>query len=409
MCSTSSAGQATQAGAWVLRGQGVDQAAQRPFQVLEGIVSEITAAAARDERLGRRLQERLAGLEGAALAAVPQLESVLGTMESALLGPEEHGEARTVQALAVLLEALGSEDRHALVLLDDCQWADWLTVELLRVWQSRHRSGESRHVMLVVAYRSEEVAPDDALRKLKPSSRVALSPLKDDQVRRLAESMAGPLPHEALEVVLRLADGSPFMAAELVRGLVETGAIRGGPSGWEVDWRLMPDVQSSSRAAGILERRLEWLPEQVLELLSVGAVVGKEFDLDFACALADLAPHDAGAAARQARGRHFVFADAEGARYTFVHDRLREALLDRLPERERRRLHQLAAEHIERHDKERVFELAYHFDAGGAADRALPYALAAAERARSRHTLEVAEQQCRIAERAAAGADQARS
>jgi signal transduction histidine kinase/tetratricopeptide (TPR) repeat protein len=399
--------QATRSGAWVLRGQGVDQAAQRPFQVLEGVVGEITAAAAGDERLGRRLRERLVGLEGAALAAFPQLESVLGTVESALLGPEEHGEARTVQALAALLEALGTEDRHALVLVDDCQWADWLTVQLLRVWQSRHGSGQGRHVLLVVAYRSEEVVADDPLRNLKPSSRMSLSPLKHEQVQRLAESMAGPLPPEALEVVLRLADGSPFMAAELVRGLVETGAIRGGAAGWEVDWRLMPDVQSSRRAAGMLEGRLERLPEPVLQLLSVGAVLGKEFDLDFACSLAGLTPHDAGSAARQARGRHFVFADAEGARYTFVHDRLREVLLDRLPERERRRLHQQAAEHIEAHDRERVFELAYHFDAGGAADRALPYALAAAQRARSRHTLEVAEQQCRIAERSATGADDA--
>src|SRR5207244_8140312 len=53
-----------------------------------------------------------------------------------------------------------------------------------------------------------------------------------------------------------------------------------------------------------------------------------------------------------------------------------------------------------------VFEIAYHFDAGGASERALPYALAAAEMARSRHTLEIAEQQCRIAERAASKADE---
>jgi signal transduction histidine kinase/tetratricopeptide (TPR) repeat protein len=398
--------QAAQAGAWVLRGQGVDQAARRPFQVLEGVVDEVAATALADEDLRHRLRQKLAGVEGAVLAAFPQLEPALGRAEAAL-GPEEHGEARTVHALAALLDALGTADRRALVLLDDCQWADWLTIELLRAWQSRQRPGEPRHLLLVVAYRSEEVAPEHLLRHLNASSRIPLSPLKREQVGRLAESMAGPLPPEALEVVVRLGAGSPFMAAELVRGLVETGAVRAGAAGWEVDWRLMPDVQSSRRAAGVLERRLQRLPEPVLDLLSVGAVLGKEFDLDFACSLAGLTAHDAGAAAQQARARHFLFADAAGARYTFVHDRLREALLERMPERERRRLHQLAAEHIEAQDSERVFELAYHFDAGGAVERALPYALAAAERARARHTLEVAEQQCRIAERALSDADDA--
>ena len=54
----------------------------------------------------------------------------------------------------------------------------------------------------------------------------------------------------------------------------------------------------------------------------------------------------------------------------------------------------------------RVFDLAYHFDAAGESERALPFALAAAGQARAQHSLEVAEQQYRIAERGAVSADQ---
>src|SRR5262249_2259775 len=84
---------------------------------------------------------------------------------------------------------------------------------------------------------------------------------------------------------------------------------------------------------------------------------------------------------------------------------IRETLLDQLPQREVRELHLRAAADLEMQTPHRVFELAYHFDAAGESKRALPFALLAAEQARNQHSLEIAEQQYRIAERAAADAD----
>ena len=55
----------------------------------------------------------------------------------------------------------------------------------------------------------------------------------------------------------------------------------------------------------------------------------------------------------------------------------------------------------------RIFDLAYHFDAAGRSEQALPYALQAACQARSQHSLEVADQQYRIADRGARSADRA--
>ena len=57
-----------------------------------------------------------------------------------------------------------------------------------------------------------------------------------------------------------------------------------------------------------------------------------------------------------------------------------------------------------RHEPDRVADLAYHFDAAGDSPQALPYALQAAEQAKSQGALEAAEQQYRMAERGAARA-----
>ncbi len=402
------AGRAAARGAWVLRGEGADQAAPRPFQVLDGVVREVAAAAALEPGLASRIRAGLGPQLEAAVAALPELGRALGAGPAAAsLGPEAHGEVRTLRALAALLDALGAPGRPAVVLLDDGQWANDLTFRLIADW-SRAAVEAARaaplHVAVVAAFRSEEVPAGHALRSLDPAPRLAIRPFDAHDTRRLAESMAGELPDGAVDLVHRASEGNPFLAAAVLHGLLETGALVASAGGWRVERDALGDVPISRRAAALLARRLERLPAPVLSFLSVGALLGKAFDVDLAAALAGA---DAAAVATplaEARRRQIVWTDATLARAVFVHDRLREALLARIPDEERRRLHGLAAERIEAADRERVFDLAYHFDGAGDAARALPYALDAAERARARYALEVAERYYRIAERGAAGA-----
>jgi len=103
----------------------------------------------------------------------------------------------------------------------------------------------------------------------------------------------------------------------------------------------------------------------------------------------------------EARSRHFVWSDGVD-RFAFAHDKLREALLARLPQATRRSLHALAAASFEERDADRSFELAYHYDAAGEHELALPCALRAAATARARFALDAAQHQYEIAARGAA-------
>ncbi|HEV3354646.1 MAG TPA: EAL domain-containing protein [Acidimicrobiales bacterium] len=392
--------QAAQRGAWVVRGQAVDQAAQRPFQLLEGVAHGLLAAVESDGALAAAVADRVGDHAEAVAAALPALAPVFGNGGEVDVGPEAYGEARSLTALPVLLDALGSESRPALVLLDDCQWADEVTIRLLDRWQRQARV-RGTAVVVVAAFRSEEVDAGHPLRALRPELDLTLGPLADDDVRSLAESMAGPLPEEAAQTVIRLSEGSPFMASAVLRGLMECGALIDTAEGWQTVPHAMAGVHTSRRAAAFLIRRLELLSADALELLSVGAVLGKEFDLPFAVSLSGQPPSRVVPALDDARRRHILWVDEEDERCQFVHDKLREALLERMPPATRERLHLAAAERIERTDPKRVFELAYHFDSAAEPVRALPYALAAAAQARSQHALGVAEAQYRLAERAA--------
>lgn len=392
-------------GAWVLRGRSVAGATQRPFQLLEAVVSEVLHAARADPAFAEAVCRKVGGRAAALCTALPSLAELFGGGEGGDLGPEAHGQVRTVAALAAFLEALGSESRPAVLLLDDCQWADELTLRLIAEWSRRVAARPRRFALTVVAYRSEEVSERHPLAGLVAPRRLALAPLGSEEVTLLVDSIAGRVPQEIRQIVLELSGGHPFMASAVLHGLVETGAMISGPGGWRIDPGALEAAQSSSRAAGLLVQRLELLPPDTLRFLSVGAILGREFELELA---AELSGHPLGVLiplVDQARRRQIVWSNASGSRCTFFHDRIREALLARLGEEERRTLHRRAALAIEAKDPRRVFELAHHFDAAGESLQALPHALVAAALARKRHALEIAERQYRIA--ACADADRA--
>src|SRR5439155_4583877 len=86
------AGRCLETDALLLRGQGVDQAARRPFQLLEGVAADLVAAAARDPALAERLRTRLSKDRGGLVGVLPALAPLLGAgPEEELLGPEEFG------------------------------------------------------------------------------------------------------------------------------------------------------------------------------------------------------------------------------------------------------------------------------------------------------------------------------
>ncbi len=391
---------------WVLRGIASSDVGQRPFQLLDGIVEEFLLEAKSNPKVEEAVLGQLGIFRDGVVDALPHVAEELGWSSSNENLPEQFGENRSVQALAHFLHALGTPTRPALIILDDCQWSDELTTKLIERWDTMRAevAGENSHVLLVLAFRSEEMPADHILRRLSGQAHLRLGAFSPGEIRQLAESMAGPLPDQAIDVVRELSGGSPFMASAVLHGLVESRALVPDRDGWRVEPLAIANLQSSSQAGSFLTQRIELLPRSTVQLLSSGAVLGKEFDLSFAARLACQTPSQSISALNEARGRHMIWVRANGFQCVFVHDKIREALLARLPPEERSELHRRAAVYLQHHAPQRVSELAYHFDAAGDSRQALGYALEAANQARARHALEIAEQQYRIARRGAATA-----
>jgi len=387
--------QAAPTGALFLNGQAVAQAAQRPFTLLHGVAQDLVERLEPAAR--QQLVERMGDAAPGAVRALPSLASVLGASTDDDTGPEQFGEQRSLAALHQLLASVADPEQPVVLVLDDCQWADGLTVRLLSEMFGPGATPPA-HLGVIAAFRSEEVAPDHPLREIAQGLSVQLGALPPVAMAHLAESMAGPLPLKAVSTIVRLADGSPFMGAAVLRGLVESGALATSPDGWVVDEAALDDVQTARRSAAFLVRRLELLSSDSLWLLSAGAVLGKEFDVELAVSLVE-SGDQAPLILDEARRRRLLWIDERTGRCSFSHDKIREALLERLGDEARGMLHSHAADALLESGvtDANVFDLAYHLDAAGRHAAALPHALHAAEIARAQHGLESAVAHYRMA------------
>ncbi|QDU57938.1 ATP-binding protein [Aeoliella mucimassa] len=390
---------ASKQGFRVLRGIGANEVSSTPFRLLDGVVDGLLAEIASDPKLRSTLTALLGDRLQTVVSALPELQTVLAYDEQ-WVAPEETGEARTLEALVLFLESLGHLGKPTLLLLDDCQWADELTYKLLRRFSSASFRGPCT-LLVSLAYRSEEIPEDHLLRAVDVRTTIRLNPLTPSEIRQLAFSMAGELPEQVVTTVNRLAAGSPFMASAVLRGLVECQALVPGESGWVVDEEALADAGSSSQAGSFLARRLQLLPPRSLHLLSVGAILGKQFDLHTALQLSDLTPTAFIEALEDVKTRHLVWLRPNGSDCVFFHDKIRSTLLTGLDHETRASYHLAAARYLLEEFPDRVADVAYHFDAGDESRSAFPFATEAAEQARAQYALDVAEQQYEIALRGA--------
>ncbi|TWT77130.1 Signal transduction histidine-protein kinase BarA [Posidoniimonas polymericola] len=379
---------------WVLTGQETNDNGRRNLTMLNGVVADIVSLASRQPEVASQFTSSLRRESTTLTSVLPNLEPLLGDHEH-VSAPEEFGETRAVRALIALLDALGAAERPALVFLDDCQWADAMSLKLLQQW-SRAQPEGGRYVTVVVAFRSEEAAPDHPLRRVAAMRQIKLDPLDEAEIRQLAESMAGELPEEILELTVRLAEGSPFMASAVLRGLNESGALVAGSKGWLVDRQKLDDCQSSDQAAKLLSRRVDLMSEPAIRLLSIGAVLGKEFDVSLTARLMGVEPEAFVEALDEAKERRLVWVRPDRTHCVFVHDKVRAAALERLDDTTARTVHRQAAVLLCGHPGSSTAEIAHHFDACGDSHAALHFAMTAAVHARKRYALDVAEDQYRI-------------
>lgn len=366
-----------------------------------------------DEEVGRpyqpwveALQYLLANYAGNALDAYVEehrgeLRRLLPDVmpEDATRPPSGDPETERYRLWSAVARLLAHVSAHTVVVLvlDDLQWADRETLQLLRHLFSLD---EQMRVLVLATYRDSEVDPDHPLADLvawirrEPNANVLpLKGLGEGDIVDLMEHRAGhPLESDGRALATALWEetgGNPFFAGELLRHLSETDAIARGPDG---HWVTQRSLDLQSLPVGVREvigHRVRRLGEAAEQILGIASVVGQYFDLDLVAATAGVHEDQALEALERASAATLVIEvpGTEG-RFAFHHALIRHTLYGGLSATRRQRLHRRVAEAIEDRGGDdlgdRVVELARHWGATAVptdASKAIHYASLAGDSA----------------------------
>jgi DNA-binding NarL/FixJ family response regulator len=234
-------------------------------------------------------------------------------------------------------------DGHALVILDDLQWSDEATLELLA---ALGRPLQEMPVVVIAAYRSDGLPRDHMLRWLRNELRrgggfdeLVLGSLDRDLTGALLAELLPDAPSPSLvRAIHDRTEGSPFFIEELARALLANGSLQEGRRGLELGGEGEVPVPDTVRDAVLMGA--SGLSDRARAAADVAAVAGEAFDLQ----LVEELSTEVGLAELIEQG--VLEEDATG-RAAFRHALTREALYAEVPWMRRRALHRSLAEALE--------------------------------------------------------------
>lgn len=235
---------------------------------------------------------------------------------------------------------------HPLVLfLDDLQWLDTATLDVL---QHLLLQEEVKSLLLVGAYRDNEVGPEHPLaRRLEairragaPVSEIRLGPLALPDLRAMiAETLhyADVLP--LAELVHNKTAGNPLFASQFLTALKDDGLITFEPGmrRWMWDEASIASRSFTDNVVDLMIEKITRLPAPCREVMRVMACIGNTVRADTLAAALDATVSDVHAALRHAVDAGLV--TLQSGAYTVLHDRIQEASYASIAEAERPSVH----------------------------------------------------------------------
>jgi tetratricopeptide (TPR) repeat protein len=328
---------------------------------------------------------------------IPPLGRRLSALPEKIESNPEGQRYRLFEAVASFLEA-AARTRPLILILEDIHWADRPTLLLLR---HLLRSSHEGPVLMIATYRETELDRKSPLfeilsdlRREPASTRLLLRGLAPEHIGRFITASIGQEPPTALtRLVVENTEGNPFFVSEVLRHLKEAGALdhlKGGGVDLAVEEFGLPEGVRET-----IGRRLTRLSEPCNRIFGIAAVIGREFDFSILRAVAEIADDPLLDAIDEGVGAHLIQeVPASPGRYTFTHALIRETLYGELTSVRRIRMHHRIAGVLERFaapGHKPLADLAYHYTQAASAgdpEKAIGYAIEAAEHASARFALE---------------------
>jgi predicted ATPase len=323
------------------------------------------------------LQEALGPNGQLMVDLVPELELIVGEQPAVPeLAPQDA--QRRFQLVVRRFISVFARREHPLALfLDDLQWLDAATLDLL---QDLLTSPDVRYLMLIGAYRDNEVgATHPLMRKLDTIRQggaivhdIILAPLASADLEMLVadslHSEAGRVAPLA-QLIHEKTAGNPFFAVQFIQTLGEEGLLTFDRNQWRWSWDLnrIHAKGYTDNVVDLMVGKLNRLSISTQKALQELACLGNSADLSTLGIVYDIPEDQVHASLWEAVRLEFVLRLESS--YLFIHDRVQEAAYSLIPEDSRAQCHLRIGRALLTHlppekQEEDIFEIANQFNRG---------------------------------------------
>jgi PAS domain S-box-containing protein len=277
---------------------------------------------------------------------VPELKLIIGEQPAVPDLTPADAKARIQGALRRFIGVFASAEHPLALFLDDLQWLDAATLDLL---EDLLIQDDLRHLLLIAAYRDNEVDSSHpllrklaAIRETATVQEIILTPLGCEDLGRLVADSLHCEPQRALslaQLVHEKTNGNPFFAIQFIQTLAEEGLIAfdHGDARWSWDLQRIRAKGYTDNVVDLMVEKLNRLPVAAQKALEELACFGNVADAATLSAVRGTSEEETQSDLWEALQLELVLRGADS--YRFVHDRVQEAAYSRIPEELRSATH----------------------------------------------------------------------
>ncbi len=278
--------------------------------------------------------------EGIIIDLIPEVKLILGRGQPVReLGPIETRNRFNVVFLD-FLKTFTREEHPLALFLDDLQWADSASLELIELIAADNRAN---HFFLIGAYRSNEVNSTHAamitMEKIRRAGgsihNIVLPPLGIADIRRLVADTLNSEREEVgslVDIVYRKTEGNPFFTKIFLHSLYDKKILHFiHNAGWQWDTDEVNRMEATENVIRLMIDRINSLPEAAGEILKLASCLGNTFNLQYLMIITGKTMDEILSDMRAVLNAGMVIMQSETS-CRFVHDSIQEAAYSLIPD-----------------------------------------------------------------------------
>jgi PAS domain S-box-containing protein len=317
-------------------------------QAFQDLTQQILGESASSIEQWRQDIQAAVGMNGQIILEVlPQIELILGTQPAVPTLPPTEQQTRFREVFRQFTAVFCRKGHPLVLFLDDVQWIDSASLKLIEYLITHE---DTRYLLLIVAYRDNEVGPNHPLRTTLAALRTSGVSVVDLEIRPLSATEMNRLVSDTLHLeastcepltrlIFQRAGGNPFFFIQFFDSLHREGLLEctANAPAWTWDLHQIEARDFADNVVDLMVRKLRRLAPDTQAVLQVAAYLGNKFDLTSlaqACGKseADVEAHLAAAV------REDLITYTEGAG-KFLHDRIQQAAYALIKETQRASMH----------------------------------------------------------------------